>query len=150
VEPPAPPPEPPAPPQPPVVPEPPYVAPPIYVPPIDTTPPPTTYGPLPPTEWGKVGNVNLPGLNPGWITNVPQYYNTNSPVAGQYYWGKHPYQLGPTFDRTLYNTLPVAPPQSWGLQQMYNPQTQTIQNLLRGVGQASVQAPYNVPRAPKV
>jgi hypothetical protein len=33
---------------------------------------------------------------------------------------------------------------------MYNPQTQTIENLLRGVQAASTQAPYNIPRAPKV
>jgi hypothetical protein len=38
----------------------------------------------------------------------------------------------------------------WGLQQMYNPQTQTIENLLRGVGKASAVAPYNIPRAPRV
>jgi hypothetical protein len=75
-------------------------------------------------------------------------------VAAQYYYGQHPYQTGgPTgqvFDRSLYNQLPNAPVSPYGLQQMYNPQTQTIENLLRGVGQASAIAPYNIPQAPKV
>ena len=126
------------------------VYPPVYVPPIDTTPKTPTYGPLDPTRWGTAGQVNLPGLNPGFITNVPRYYNNPSPVAAQYYWGQHPYQAGQTFDRGLYNTLPVAPATPFGLQQMYDPQSQTIQNLLRGVGQASAVAPYNQPAAPRV
>ena len=132
----------------PVTPEPVY--PPVYVPPVDLTPKTPTYGPITPLDWGNVGHVNAPGLNPGFITNVPRYYNNPSPVAAQYYWGQHPYQAGQTFNRGLYNTLPVAPATPFGLQQMYNPQTQTIQNLLQGVQQASAVAPYNIPRAPAV
>ena len=132
----------------PVTPEPVY--PPVYVPPVDLTPKTPTYGPITPLDWGNVGHVNAPGLNPGFITNVPRYYNNPSPVAAQYYWGQHPYQAGQTFNRGLYNTLPVAPATPFGLQQMYNPQTQTIQNLLQGVQQASAVAPYNIPRAPAI
>jgi hypothetical protein len=136
---------------PPVIEPPPYVAPPIYVPPIEdpTKPPKKVYDPLPPVNWGNFGPLVNPGLNPGYITNVPRAY-APSGVRSQFYWGQHPYQPGPTFDRSLYNQTPAAPATPWGLQQMYNPQTQTIQNLLKGVQQASTQAPYNLPRAPKV
>jgi hypothetical protein len=70
-------------------------------------------------------------------------------VRSQYYYGQHPYQTGERFSPEQYRQVnaPVAP---WGLQQMYNPQTQTIENLLRGVGLAAGQAPYNRPGAPKV
>jgi hypothetical protein len=124
------------------------VYPPVYVPPIDTSTPPTPFKP-----YGLGAGTPLVGvgLNPGYITNVPRYYNNPSPVAAQYYYGQHPYQPNPTvFDRVLYNTLPVAPAVPFGLQQMYDPRTQTIENLLRGVGQASAVAPYNIPRAPAV
>jgi hypothetical protein len=142
----------PEPPTPPVV-EPPYVAPPIYVPPIvppTVTPP---YGPITPLDWGKGVPIDYNGLNPGYITNVPAQY-APSGVRSQYYYGQKPYQTGGTtgqvFDPTLYRSAPAAPVTPWGLQQMYNPQTQTIENLLRGVRVASAVAPYNVPRAPKV
>jgi hypothetical protein len=138
--------------QPPAVVEPPYVPPtypPIYVPPIE---PPKVeipgYGPLDPIQWGNVGTVNLPGTNPGFFTNVPRQYEPQG-VRSQYYYGQHPYQTGERFSPEQYRQVnaPVAP---WGLQQMYNPQTQTIENLLRGVGLAAGQAPYNRPGAPKV
>ena len=133
----------------PVAPEPVY--PPVYVPPVDTaTPEKRGYGPITPLDWGQGVPLDMSGLNPGYITNVPRYYNNPSPVAAQYYWGQRPYQTGTEFDPVLYNTLPVAPPTPFGLQQMYNPRTQTITNLLRGVGQASQVAPYNIPQAPRV
>jgi len=120
------------------------------VPPPEPPAPPKKPGwpPITPPTWGDFGTLVNPGLNPGYITNVPQAY-APSGVRSQYYWGQHPYQPGPTFNRSLYNQIP-APAQPWGLQQMYNPQTQTIENLLRGVQQASGQAPYNIPAAPKV
>ena len=125
------------------------VYPPVYVPPIDTAP--VQPAPFKPYALGPGTPLVGVGLNPGYMTNVPRYYNNPSPVSSQYFWGQHPYQPNPTvFDRALYNTLPVAPPQGWGLQQMYDPRTQTIENLLRGVGQASQVAPYNIPRAPAI
>ena len=123
--------------------------PPVYVPPV--APPQVqmpTYGPLGPTQWGKVGTVNLPGTNPGFFTNVPEQYAPQG-VRSQYYWGQHPYQTGAAFSPEQYQAVP-APVAPWGLQQMYNPETQTINNLLRGVGQAAGQAPYNQPAAPRV
>jgi hypothetical protein len=151
-EPPAPQPEPPAPqPEPPVI-EPPVVYPPIYVPPLEPPTPPARpgYGPITPLDWGAGVPLDMSGLNPGYITNVPRYYTNPSPVAAQYYYGPRPFQPGTTFDPVLYNTLPVAPPTPFGLQQMYDPRTQTIPNLLRGVGQAAQTAPYNIPRAPAI
>jgi hypothetical protein len=125
------------------------VAPPIYVPPVA---PPTvelpTYGPLAPIEWGKVGKVNLPGTNPGFFTDVPTQYEPSG-VRSQFYWGQHPYQTGERFSPEQYKQVlaPVAP---WGLQQMYNPKTQTIEQLLRGVAAASKTQPYSAPAAPKI
>ena len=143
--------------QPPAVVEPPYVPPtypPIYVPPVET--PPATrpgYGPITPLDWGRGVPLDMSGLNPGYITNVPRQYESSG-VRSQYYYGPKPYQTGgPTgqvFDPALYRSAPAAPVAPWGLQQMYNPQTQTIENLLRGVGVAAGQAPYNRPGAPKV
>jgi hypothetical protein len=134
-----------------VIEPPPYVAPPVYVPPVEdpTKPPKKVYEPLPPTVFGDTGNIVNPGLNPGYITDVPVSY-APSGVRSQFYWGQRTYQPGPTFNRDLYNQTPAAPVAPFGLQQMYNPQTQTIENLLKGVRQASTQAPYNLPRAPKV
>ena len=122
--------------------------PPVYVPPVVPQVQMPTYAPLGPTQWGQVGTVNLPGTNPGWFTNVPEQYAPQG-VRSQYYWGQHPYQTGAAFSPEQYQAVP-APVAPWGLQQMYNPQTQTIDNLLRGVGQAAVTAPYNQPAAPKV
>jgi hypothetical protein len=119
------------------------------VPPIPEPPKVRTgYGPVTPLEFGDVGRVNLPGLNPGFITNVPRQYEPSG-VRSQFYYGAHPYQPGPTFDRALYQQVP-APVAPWGLQQMYDPRTQTIQNLLAGVRKASAQAPYSIPQAPRV
>jgi hypothetical protein len=108
------------------------------------------YGPIDPTTWGTVGQVNPTALNPGFMVTPPRFYNNPSPVASQYYWGQHPYQSGAAFDPALYNAVPSAPVTPFGLQQMYNPETQTIPNLLQGVGQASAVAPYNLPQAPRV
>jgi hypothetical protein len=108
------------------------------------------YGPIAPPEWGRVGELVNPGLNPGFMVQPPKFYETTSPVQGQYYWGQHAPQTGATFDPLAYNNVPNAPVAPWGLQQMYNPQTQTINSLLSGVQQAATQAPYNQPAAPKV
>jgi hypothetical protein len=123
----------------------------VYVPPIDTstTPAKKSYGPITPLNWGAGVPLDNSGLNPGYITNVPAQY-APSGVRSQFYWGQHPYQAGTTFDPALYQTVPAAPVSPYGLQQMYDPRTQTIENLLRGVGQASAIAPYNIPQAPKV
>ena len=109
-----------------------------------------SYGPVAPMDWGAGVPLDNSGLNPGYITNVPGQYQTNNMQQSRFYWGQKPYQAGTTFDPALYRSAPAAPAQPWGLQQMYNPQTQTIDNLLRGVGQASAVAPYNIPQAPRV
>jgi len=108
------------------------------------------YGPIDPTTWGTVGQVNPTALNPGFMVTPPRFYNNPSPVASQYYWGQHPYQSGAAFDPALYNAVPSAPVTPFGLQQMYDPATQTVNNLVQGVHQASAVAPYNVPQAPRV
>jgi len=97
----------------------PYV--PVPTPPVGEDPTkPKGYGPITPLVFGTVGQVNNPGLNPGFIQPTP-FYRTSSPVQSQYYYGQHPYQPGPRFDQTLYNTVPGAPQQPFGLQQMYTP-----------------------------
>jgi hypothetical protein len=93
----------------------------VYVPPVDTTPVKTGYGPITPLDWGNVPNITAAGLNPGWITNVPQQYKTTNMQQSKFYWGQHPFQVGPTFNRELYTQSPAAPAQPWGLQQMYTP-----------------------------
>jgi hypothetical protein len=108
------------------------------------------YGPIDPVEWGKVGKVNLPGTNPGFFTNVPAQYQQQSPVQSKFYWGQHPYQTGEGFNAQQYQQVPAAPAQPWGLQQMYTPQSQSINTLLQGVQKAAATAPYNLPAAPKV
>jgi hypothetical protein len=109
-----------------------------------------TYDPLGPVDFGSVGRVNLPGTNPGYFVGVPAQYQTTSPVQSKFYYGQRPLQTGATFSPEQYRNVPVAPVSPWGLQQMYNPQTQTIENLLAGVKQASAVAPYNLPGAPRV
>ena len=97
----------------------PYV--PVPTPPVGEEPPKWSgWGPVDPLKFGQVGQINNPGLNPGWIQPTP-FYNTTSPVQSQYYWGQHPYQPGPTFNQALYNTVPAAPATPFGLQQMYTP-----------------------------
>jgi hypothetical protein len=76
------------------------------------------YGPLAPIEWGTVGTVNAPGLNPGLIGTVPQDYQTTSPVQSKFYYGPRPYQAGTTFDPALYAAVP-KPVQPYGLQQAF-------------------------------
>ena len=144
--------EPPPPVEPPPVEPPPVepIYPPIYVPPPPVvTPPP----PVKPLDWGAGIPIDYSGLNPGYITNVPRQYEPAG-VRSQYYYGPKPYQTGgatgQVFDPALYRSSPAAPVAPWGLQQMYNPQTQTIDNLLRGVKTASAVAPYNRPGAPRV
>jgi hypothetical protein len=65
------------------------------------------------------------GLNPGWIAPT-EFYDTNSPVQSQFYWGQHPYQQGTTFNSALYNSVPNAPAKPWGIQQIagVDPNTQ--------------------------
>lgn len=77
--------------------------------------------PLDPTVFGQTASLVDPGLNPGMITDVPEQYNTTSPVQSKFYWGGHPYQTGETFDRDLYKQSPGVPAQPYGLQQMYTP-----------------------------
>jgi hypothetical protein len=83
------------------------------------------------------------------MTNVPAQYQTQNMQQSKFYWGQKPFQAGTTFDPNLYQSAAV-PAQPFGLQQMYNPQTQTIENLVAGVNQAATQAPYNLPAAPRV
>jgi hypothetical protein len=115
---------------------------------------PGEYGPIKPLDWGQGVPIEVSGLNPGYITNVPAQYQQQSPVQSKFSWNQKPFQTGgatgQTFDPNLYRQSPNAPVQPWGLQQMYNPQTQTIENLLAGVQQASTVAPYNVPAAPRI
>jgi hypothetical protein len=97
----------------------PYV--PVPTPPVGQEPAaPRGYGPITPLEFGDVGRIYNPGLNPGFVQPTP-FYRTSSPVQSKFYWGQHPYQPGPTFDQTLYNTVPGAPQQPFGLQHMYTP-----------------------------
>ena len=97
----------------------PYV--PIPTPPVGQEPAaPRGYGPITPLEFGDVGKIYNPGLNPGFVQPTA-FYRTSSPVQSKFYWGQHPYQPGPTFDQTLYNTVPGAPQQPFGLQHMYTP-----------------------------
>jgi hypothetical protein len=81
---------------------------------------PKGYGPVTPLEFGDVGKIYNPGLNPGFVQPTA-FYQTFSPVQSRYYYGAHPYQPGPRFDQTLYNTVPGAPQTPFGLQQMYTP-----------------------------
>jgi hypothetical protein len=76
------------------------------------------YGPLPPIQWGTVGRVNAPGLNPGLIGTVPQDYQTTSPVQSKFYYGPRPYQTGTQFDPAQYAAVP-KPAQPYGLQQAF-------------------------------
>ena len=54
-------------------------------------------------------------MNPGFITDVPSFYQTTNPAQSQFYYGQHPYQPGKTFDKTLYNQIPNAPVSPFGL-----------------------------------
>ena len=94
--------------------EPPYVAPPIYVPPIDpNTPALPVYGPLDPIKWGTVGEVNSPGLNPGYLMGRTPAQYAGTATQATHYWGQHPYvtDLAHISD---YNNIPAG--QAWGAQ----------------------------------
>jgi hypothetical protein len=119
----------------------------ILTPPTATMP---SYGPIRPLDWGSAVPLGTSGLNPGYITNVPAQYNTQNMQQSKFYYGQRPFQPGTAFDPALYKNVPAAPAVPWGLQQMYNPQTQTIGSLLEGVKQASTRAPYSVPEAPRI
>ena len=116
---------------------PPVVVPPVVVPPvvpsIPVTPPvvvttsktgggtSTTTKPTTPTSSGGLsmpttqGALVNPGLNPGYIQATPAYQTTN-PVQSKFYWGQHPYAIGPA-DIGAYNYTPQAPATPWGAQQ---------------------------------
>ena len=70
-------------------------------------------------NWSTLPDLELPGLNPGFIQAQP-FYQTTSPVQSQYYWGNHPY-IKTMADLPNYNNIPNAPAQPWGMQQMYQP-----------------------------
>ena len=94
-----------------------------------TNVPTTHYGTY---SWGNAPQVQIPtGLNPGWI-NPPVYYTPQNAAQSQYYWGTHPYQPGPTFDPTLYNTLPQAPTTPWGMNTV--PRNATAQEIINMMG----------------
>lgn len=98
--------------------------------PVQDTKEPSTYT----LNWGTAPEVKIPtGLNPGWITNVPTYYQTTNPAQSQYYWGGHPYQPGPTFNPSLYNQIPNAPTTPWGATHAQTAATaQDIMNQMYG------------------
>ena len=78
------------------------------------------WGPIDPLTLKHLTALEAPGVNPGYFTRATPFYNTQSPVQSEYYWGQHPYQSGAQFSQTQYNAVP-APVQPWGLQQMYTP-----------------------------
>lgn len=112
---------------------------------------PAAYGPLPPVNFGKLGDLANPGLNPGFIQAHP-FYNTTSPVQSQYYWGNHPYAYDQA-DRANYNNVPYAPAVPWGVQQAQAPfdVNQFIRSTINPQSQAAAAgtAPeYYAPYAP--
>ena len=96
---------------------------------------------------GSVMPLHIPtGLNPGWITDVPKYYQQGSPAQDQYYWGGHPYQGGDVFNPSLYNTLANAPTTPFGANYQQTSATpQQIIQAMQGVypllGTTSVNGP---------
>jgi len=100
------------------------------------------YGPLPPTVFGTTGQMNLPGVNPGFFTSPTPFYQTTSPVQARYYYGQRPLQTGDQFSQQAYNTVPGAPAQPFGLQEMYTPTD--INQYLRSLNSvAGPMAPAN-------
>lgn len=82
---------------------------------------PRTYEPIGPVQFGDVGKINLPGVNPGqFMIGVPQQYQTTSPVQSKFYYGQRPLQTGTEFNPDAYRAVP-APATPWGLQQLYTP-----------------------------
>ena len=49
---------------------------------------------------------------------MPDFYNTTNSAQSKYYWGRHAYQPGPSFNPALYNTAPDALAQPFGIQNM--------------------------------
>ena len=82
-------------------------------------PPRRTYGPLAPIQWGTMpGGLTNPGLNPGYLTFGGQpapFYQPQSQVSSQYYWGMHPY-MKTMADLGTYNQVPEAPATPFGIQ----------------------------------
>jgi hypothetical protein len=110
------------------------------------------YGPIDYLSFGKLNDLKQPGLNPGFI-RPDQFYQTTSPIQGQYYWGQHPYQAGTTFNSQAYNQVPGADATPWGLQQMYAPTdiNAFVQNMNRVIGSGTAaNLPVAGPVAPKV
>jgi hypothetical protein len=108
-----------------------------------------SYGPIDPTVFGAVTTPTLPGLNPGYFTQVPEQYATTSPVQARFNWQARAPQTGATFSPQQYQAVP-GPAVPFGLRAMYQPQAETIPTLLRGVSAAASRAPYNIPQAPLI
>lgn len=80
-------------------------------------------------KWGTPPAIKVPeGLNPGFITNVPDFYQPTNQAGSKFYWGAHPFQPGPTFDPQLYNQVPNAPVNPFGLG--YAQRAATSQDIL--------------------
>lgn len=80
-------------------------------------------------KWGTPPAIKVPeGLNPGFITNVPDFYKPTNQAGSKFYWGAHPFQPGPTFDPQLYNQVPNAPVNPFGLG--YAQRAATSQDIL--------------------
>ena len=80
-------------------------------------------------KWGTPPAIKVPeGLNPGFITNVPDFYQPTNQAGSKYYWGAHPFQPGQTFDPQLYNQVPNAPVNPFGLG--YAQRAATSQDIL--------------------
>lgn len=80
-------------------------------------------------KWGTPPAIKVPeGLNPGFITNVPDFYKPTNQAGSKFYWGAHPFQPGQTFDPQLYNQVPNAPVNPFGLG--YAQKAATSQDIL--------------------
>ena len=77
------------------------------------------YGPIGPTQWGTVGTVNLPGVNPGFFTTPSARYQATSPVQSRFSWEQRPLQTGTEYNAAQWNAPGTAPATPFGLQQMY-------------------------------
>jgi len=123
--------------------------PPVIFPITGTTPktPSVDDGYTPP----QIGNMTKPitdiGLSPGFIKPEP-FYNTTNDVQNQYYWGSHGFQTGDTFDATAYNTVPVAPQNPFGIDQMY--EQLTPEQLAALVQDPAYQAQFGTVTGPVV
>lgn len=106
-----------------------------YIPIVTPEPPivskkPTTYGHY---TLGPTPDLRIPqGLNPGFFTNVPKFYQNTTPTQSEFYWGQHPYQPTSTFNPTLYNTIPNAPSTPWGATYAQGPAS--AQQIIQAMG----------------